>query len=395
MAKLLNLLDFVRFPFKCCKVFGFDPYKAGDENISWKRKLMSIYHQLVVANLILILVMTIIFVKKNIRDLALTTETVPGTGYAVLAIVKSVSISMRQQEFRDLMETLKGLFPKTVDEESSLEAKKYFKGYKRMERVFASIMCSVAVIFLVVPVIKLLLTGVWIDKLPFPMWFPFNEFNPWFYNLAFLWQMNNLFITIVSLLGPDLILYAFITLICMQYDNLCKRLLVIGDDPNFRTPATDASEKFIELVKLHETLIRLSRNLEKIYSASIFFNFFGSSILICLVGYQISVGIKSEILVKFAVFLAASSIQILLLCYYGNKLTTASGNVAEAAYASGWNKREMKEQKTFLLLMIQRSQRPAVISAFKFSVVSLNAFTTVSLPKVKRIFSNMNFFYRF
>lgn len=70
-----------------------------------------------------------------------------------------------------------------------------------------------------------------------------------------------------------------------------------------------------------------------------------------------------------------------MICYYGNKLTVASKKVAQAAYDSGWNCRTIEGGDKNLLLIIQRSQKPIVLTAYKFAVVSLEVYFTVSLNK--------------
>lgn len=368
MEASVEFSNFVQFPMKCFKVFGLIPNDA-DNVDTIKRKVLRVYHYLVIANQIMLLCMFSIYVKLNSKDLTLLTENVSSGGFCILAVLKAFAISSRRAEFMELMDVLDGFFPRT--KEAQAIARVYFTGYKRMEQVYSFLMWSAVISFMVSPIIKFFVTGIWINRLPYENWFPFEEYDPKYYNFVLLWQLHNTIITTVSLIGPDLILYSFITMIAMQFHIICIQL------ENQLT--NESCDKLKELIKKHQRLIKLSENLEKIYSTSILFNYVGSSVLICLIGYQVSIGISAEFLIKFAILLAASLIQILLLCYYGNKLTTASQSVAEAAYSSGWWSGNNREQKIALLMMIKRSQKPCVISAQKFSVVSLQSFTNVGL----------------
>jgi hypothetical protein len=75
-------------------------------------------------------------------------------------------------------------------------------------------------------------------------------------------------------LGPDLLLYAFITNIAMQFDILCREIKELKDvSPN------EIEKRFGRLVEKHVTLIILSDNLEMIYSPAILSNTIGSSIM--------------------------------------------------------------------------------------------------------------------
>lgn len=370
---LVKFSDFVQFPLKCLKVFGSVPYDA-DPVDNWKKKLFRIYHYVAIINMSFSQFCTGLYIKQHAENLTLVTIPAPGAVYACLGIVKVIQLLFRKEEFKDLMETLNDLLPKTKSEQERYKVKEKFEIYKSMQTIFSRILMSVGASFSIVPFLKLALTGVWYDKLPYESWYPFDEYDRKFYNIAFVWQINNTIVAISSLLGPDLILYAFISLICMQFDILCQHLTELED-----VPQDEAYKKIDELIEFHKTLIRLSNNLQKTFSVSILVNFMGSSVIICLVGIELTGKVDAENMTKFCIYLVASVSQILMLCNHGNKLTTASENVVKAAYFSGWHQNNIRKYKTPMVLMMQRSQKPSVISAYKFSVVSLEAFSTVSL----------------
>lgn len=375
MVKLLTFSDFVEFQLKCFKVLGLD--LSDDRNKkSWRVKLsMKVYHYFLITNLTLYLATTPIFIRENIKDLNLLTEIATSVGFGWLAIVKVLSIPANRETFTDLMKTLIDMFPKTEELQSSYEIYKYFHGVDRMRNIISSLYCSSGIVLSLSPIFIFVTTGNWFDKLPLLTWYPFNEHDPRVYNFILIWQWCCLFTIHVSILAADVILYTFITLISMQFHNLCKRLKEINN-----SESNDADEKLIELIKIHKVLIRISQNLEQIFSVSVFFNFFGSSIFVCLFGYQITVRSSFENTMKNAVLLATSLSQIFTLCYYGNKLVTASGEVAHAAYASKWYGKGLKNSKN-LIWIIQKAQKPNVLTAFKFSVVSLDVYSSVS-PKL-------------
>lgn len=363
----MELSDFVGFPIKCFKFFGVNLLNpTGDA--TWKAKLLEIYRCFTIVNFCLILLSLFTFVIKHITDSASVAQ--PAIGYFFLAIVKSMTFKHYRKEVSETVEILDELFPRTTGSQKVLNVAKYLKSYKVLERALSLMIYSVGSLFFAVPVFKFILTGIWINKLPYLNWFPFDEYDPKFYNFVFLWEAFNSFSTIASVLAPDLTLYAFITLISMHFDSLCQSLRDLKN-----VPEAQVKKQFIELIELHQTLMKLSGNLEKIFSISIFFNFLGSSIFICLACFQAFIGTNSNIKADSLLLLVSSLTQILLLCFFGTKLSTASGNVADAAYDSGWS----VESKFFLLMIIRRSQKPAVITAYKFSPVSLNAFMNVSI----------------
>lgn len=375
----MKISDFVELPLKCFKVFGLIPHKTANVG-SWKRKLLAVYHVLVIFNQIITGIGIAAFIKHNIGDLVLMIsdkEPVSAFSYNALEIVKIITFYLRQNDFKDLIDTLTDLFPKTKAEQETLKVANYLTGYKKTERTSMMIGLSACVLYFAIPIAKLITTRTWFHPLTLAIWYPFDEYDSKFYNFVFLWEAFITVTLLAVLLGTDLILYAFITLISMQFDILCHRLRQMKD-----VPTSGVKNTFIELVELHTTLLRLSEKLQRIYSYSIFFYVFGSSIFLCMYLNQISLAVSSETVVRFSLFLSASLLQILVLCYYGSKLITSSANVAEAAYDSGWHCTENAESKYFSRFMILRSQKPNAISAYKFSVVSLNAFASVSFDLI-------------
>jgi hypothetical protein len=108
--------------------------------------------------------------------------------------------------------------------------------------------------------------------------------------------------------------------------------------------------------------------------------------------FQLSLKLSPAILTRFIIFLVTSFSQIFLLCFFGNKLTTASENVAKAVYDSDWHEYQNKSVKKGFLLMMQRSQKPAYLTAFKFVKVSREAFTTVSFNLFTATMKILNIF---
>lgn len=258
------------------------------------------------------------------------------------------------------MNTLRDLFPRSVKDQEASNVRKVFKSYKWKEQFYSSVVFSVGFAFILLPVLRFFLTGIWINKLPHETWLPYNVSSPLNYNLTLLWVNFIVFLAVTTLVGSDTTLYLVITLISMQFDILCRKLREMEKDT------------FSDLVKFHQTLIRLSDNVEEIFSLSIFFEF-GSSILICFVGYEVSIDASMDSLIRNPIFLIAEMVQIFVLCYYGSKLMNASERVTDSLYSSCWYIDDNLRLKNSIILMLQRSQKPSVISVEKFSIISLKA----------------------
>lgn len=133
------------------------------------------------------------------------------------------------------------------------------------------------------------------------------------------------------------------------------------------------------------------------FSPSILINYLGSSVIICLVGFQATAGVSPHEMFKFILFLIAQLAQIFIMCWYGNKVIESvstmhkktffsiyffflpkSFGISDAIYEEEWFNAELRYKKS-LILMITRSQKPSQLTAYKFSVVSMQSFMRVNL----------------
>lgn len=362
MDALVSFSDFVEFPLKCHKVTGLILEKQISDT-RWNR-FMKVFHVIVKVNMFITFLTVVKFFGENIDNLMLITEHAPSTGSTALGLVKLITLSWAKEEFLELMSTLMDLFPKTKEEKQKYKVRKYLDSYKRLERAAAALVIAVVVIFTV--------SGLVWGKLPFMDSYPFDTNGHLFY-FSFIWEIGSSLITIASLVGPDFMLFAFITLIQMQFDILCIRLRELKE-----CPVDEALKKLVELVKFHDSLLKMTKSLERIYSVSILINLVISSALICLMEFQVVEGIDAESVSKFLLFLAASLNGIFLLCYFGEKLTAANDEISDVIYDLEWYEKDNQKLNDFLLMMMLRSQRSNSLSAGKFFDLSLVSFTLVS-----------------
>lgn len=71
---------------------------------------------------------------------------------------------------------------------------------------------------------------------------------------------------------------------------------------------------------------RIIDDLNTVFNASIFYNFLSSSLMICLIGFQITVKVNTFDLFKYFIFLITSLSQIFMTCYFGEKLIDSVKN---------------------------------------------------------------------
>jgi hypothetical protein len=365
MAALISFSDFVGFPLKCFKVFGVAP-QDNEPIKGWKRKCMRVWRIYAFFTMTIPPALMVMFVRENIDDLSTIAKSLPQVGFLLMALVKTICIYRKQESFRSLLQDFDEMLPKSQEEQNIFKVKERLRSYKRIERPVATIIIVAVFSFMVVKLVSFAIFGVWYDeKLPLDDWFPYDKYDPFWYNFTILWSLSNSVLFVGSLLGSDLILCSFTTLITMQFDILSMKLE--------KLKPTDGNETLKELINHHEKLLKMSKDLEEIFAPSILYNFMTSSLCICLVGYQVSIEMNAD----FAVVLVAAMLQVALLCNCGQKVISAAENVATSLYCCDWSD-DHKKMKTILVLIMQRGQKETKLTAWKFSALNMAAFTTVS-----------------
>lgn len=183
MAVLIKFEDFITFPLNCLKFIGLV------ESEKKMTKFSRAYFFATVINMTITGFMALIYIKNTFRDLPRITENVPNSGYTSLAAVKVMSLFLCRKEFRDLLVTLRDLLPRTEEDQTKFNVRKHLQHYIRIKLVLALMISLVFVAFILLPILKLIVTGVWIKKVPFETCFPFDAYDPpMIYNAVFIWE---------------------------------------------------------------------------------------------------------------------------------------------------------------------------------------------------------------
>ncbi|RZC32706.1 7tm 6 domain containing protein, partial [Asbolus verrucosus] len=108
----------------------------------------------------------------------------------------------------------------------------------------------------------------------------------------------------------------------------------------------------------------------------VFSQFTASILVICLSCWQLSLVEPFTFKFFFMIsFLVTMLFEIFLYCFFGTMLYEESNSVTTAIYMSNWYEYDMKSKKALLILM-ERSQKPVIVTAGKILDLSLVTFTT-------------------
>ncbi|CAH2096947.1 unnamed protein product [Euphydryas editha] len=240
-------------------------------------------------------------------------------------------------------------------------------------------------------------------QLPFFYWLPFDPLIGYRYEIMFVLQTFHCFLAAGFMLSGDLLFVMFLSHITTQFSLLAiriKKLLYVPIDDQLiesyplaayrKLHATNneienshdlkeneqiVKEELIQIIHQHQALIRLSGDVENMYTFSLLVNFLNSSIIICFCLFCCAFYEKwNEFAYKL--FFITAIMQIWMLCWYGQQLLDTSTGVAEALYNCGWYMAS-KSVKKSILIMIHRSQKRVYITTYGFSIISLECYSTI------------------
>nr|QLI62067.1 odorant receptor 24 [Streltzoviella insularis] len=332
----------------------------------------------------------------------------PCVGYLLLAMVKSYRIVLYRPVYENLLSELRGMWPTSaISEEEHGIMDKALKQLKHSIKSYYWCNNALLVVFLSAPFVEIIKRAMGRNVpliLPFFYWFPFDPFQRILYEIILVFQTWHGLISIWFMVGSDLLFCIFLSHITIQFDLLSvriRKLVYVPVDNQLIDdyPLASYSHEYIqnkkgmaenyndtewetlhigqlsEIITRHRTLIRLSEDVEDIFSFPLLVNFFNSSIIICFCGFCCVVVEKlTEMIYKS--FLTTALLQTWVLCWYGQRLLDSSTGVSEALYESGWYKLS-KSIRSTILIMIHRGQKEVHVTTYGFSVISLASYTTI------------------
>ncbi|XP_055545330.1 odorant receptor 85b-like [Wyeomyia smithii] len=371
MNDLVKFESFIRVPEIFYDMIGIARY--GEPRDTMKARLKQLFFWSSYANTIFCLIIEhIYFIKAagNFTNLLELTALAPCIGFTVLSIVKIMTVKMNEAKLNGILDRLNELFPTSQLDQKRYRTYQYNLESQVVMKSFSVLYMILIWIFNLLPLVSMLVNYVSREvlekELPYFMWYWYDWNTEGYYELTFLHQVWGGFDSAVFNLCTDLMFCAIILLICLQFDIIAYRL----------KNATNDYRELVSCIELHQAVVNLSDELESIFAPSLLVNFVGSSVIICLVGFQATSEISAFDLFKFILFLISSLVQVFLLCYYGNKLIEASSQIAYSAFEGNWYKADARYQKS-LLFVVTRAGKWQKLTAMKFSVVSLASYSAI------------------
>ncbi|XP_071052073.1 odorant receptor 82a-like [Onthophagus taurus] len=132
-----------------------------------------------------------------------------------------------------------------------------------------------------------------------------------------------------------------------------------------------------KIVIYHQSIIKLAYDFEDQFNVLVLTVFLANTAILCFTMYHASLyPITNERSLQDFAFIVTISTQVFLYCYWGNELALESEKVAWTCYESDFVGAGCSFQKSLVLIM-NRSQKPILLTAGKFTNLSLMTFVGI------------------
>ncbi|KAK4879818.1 hypothetical protein RN001_007964 [Aquatica leii] len=130
-------------------------------------------------------------------------------------------------------------------------------------------------------------------------------------------------------------------------------------------------------VQYHLDILKMAGEIEELCNKLLLFVFISTLGMLCFIIYRASLLSLGDTQLLRNIFEGLSiSLQVLIICYWGQQVTNESELVANAVFDSNFEGTDLRFQKALTLTMI-RCQKPIHISAGKFADVGLPTFAWI------------------
>ncbi|XP_055913169.1 odorant receptor 85c-like [Eupeodes corollae] len=276
----------------------------------------------------------------------------------------------------NLIEALKEIYPTTKEHQRDYQLANYLSKVKFVMHLFVFMYMLLIWSFNLFAVLQYAIAmavGRPIEQfLPYHVYLPWEWHNtPWYYVLNATEILAG-YTAASGFIASDLLLCAIVSQICMHFDYINRKVAEYSPKGG-----KDDLLYLNRMVEYHQKVLHLTNGVNSAFGVSLLFNFATSSFIICFVGVQITSGVFNLVSLKFTIFLISSLFQVYLICYYGQKITLSSENIAVGLYNQIWYENASTSYKKTMIFMMSRAQKPVQLKATVALPISLRTFTEI------------------
>ncbi|XP_016957015.1 odorant receptor 67a [Drosophila biarmipes] len=360
--------DFLRLPVTFYNSVGIDPYNSGQNHGLWFR----LYFALNWINTVFTVILEIMFFSTIVSDDEKFLESCITLGYLSFVIVgflKLISVLTKKKKLTSLVRHLESCFPSpSASDQEQYAVKTFLKRCKIFTMGFGVLLTTMCLAHILIPLVIYYFQRWVLNSLDLERELPFFGLAPWdysgymFYPTYFLQSIAAYTVT-CGAISNDIMIFAVVFQVLMHYDRLSRVLREFKVRNHNESEGAEEDLKALRsLVANHIDILRLTDVMNDVFGVPLLLNFLVSSLLVCLVGFQLTIEFSPAYFGKQVLLLASAIVEVYLLCSFSQMLIDASGKISLAAYEMNWIEADMRCRKMLIFLSL-RAQKPVCLKA--------------------------------
>ncbi|KAH8274004.1 hypothetical protein KR044_007669, partial [Drosophila immigrans] len=371
--------DFMSLPVFFWHTIGVDPYKTTTDKISIIKQYINLVLQILNLNFVFAMELIFLYVCfKNNENFVEACMVMAFIGFVSVGKIKILTVWKQRHQLDSLVCEMKSIFPtENAEQQHQFQADLYLKRAHWVMKFLISLFLTLIITYNLFDIVQFVLKR-YVLKLPgIRMAMPYTQMSPWSIDtqLGFctMYALQALagYTTVAGQLASDILICGVVMQDIMHFDYLSRTLKEF--EVSIESPIKDL-ELLQKLVAYHSKLLGITNVINKVFGVSLLLNFLSSSVLVCFLGFQISIGLSPELICKLAVYLVAATTKIYLLCYFSDSLIVASEGVFSAVYEMIWFGADQRFKKMLITIAI-RAQKPVFLTATVFLDISMETMT--------------------
>ncbi|XP_061496510.1 odorant receptor 4 [Anopheles gambiae] len=369
--------------------------------------------------------------ERDVTFLEVTFQA-PCIGYCTIGVLKMVILARGRNTIAELVGLFRAKWTSAiVTGEHWAVCEDTMRPAIRVTSVTALANVVMGIAFTILPIAEMIYThhytGRWNRQLAFNIWWPFDVLG----GVKYYWFVYPLYV-VIGFTGI-IIHMAFDCLFCILAAHLCMQFRILAHNFGHVVEVANgagegdsgSTSRLQDAIRIHQELIGCSVFMQNVFGNALFINFLGSSIIICIQAFMITVTcsvvvthlessgvcfikeapttkappkcctfrpfhflqypvsfptpqtVSGYMLVKFVLFMLCFLIELLMLCAYGEDIVESSLAVIDAAYGCEWYREGSVAFHRSVLQIIHRSQQPVILTAWKIWPIQMSTFSQI------------------
>ncbi|EDV51217.2 odorant receptor 67a [Drosophila erecta] len=366
--KIYDVDDFLKLAVNFYNTMGIDPYETGRKWSIW----FQLYFAANLINMVYSFFAEAAYLANTLRDSENLLESCMVLSYwtfVIIGLSKICAVMYRKPKLTSLVKQLKSCFPSSAMDQEEYDVKSCLKRTHMYTKGFGVLYTVMYFAHTLIPIFvyfseKLLLKYPDAKQnMPFYQWEPWEWRDNWWFYPTYFHQSHAGYTATCGSIAGDLMIFAVVLQVIMHYDRLAKVLRELKIQALNNPNAVDEDLKKLQsLIANHIDILRLTDFTNDVFGVSLLLNFVASSLLVCLVGFQLTIKFSLQYFGKQVLLLVSVLFEVYLLCSFSQKLMDASENVGIAAYDMDWQGAD-KRFKKMLIYISMRAQKPVCLKA--------------------------------